>query len=193
MADPARRRATYEDLLAVPDRYVAEIIGGALHTQARPAPRHALAGSSLGGVMGARFHRGEGGPGGWWILGEPELHLADGDVLVPDVAGWRVERMPELPETAWFELAPDWVCEVLSPSTQALDRADKRAAYLAAGVSWIWLVDPLARTLEAFASDAGAWRLLGTWRDEAEVRAAPFDAVPLDLGVLWRAPARPAT
>ena len=122
--EPARKRATYEDLLAVPDNLVAEIINGELVTSPRPAPRHARAASALGGALWG-FDSGPGGPGGWWILIEPELHL-DGhqQVLVPDLAGWRVERMPELPDTAYFEVEPDWVCEVLSPSTAAIDRAD---------------------------------------------------------------------
>jgi Uma2 family endonuclease len=126
MSDPAGRRATYDDLLAVPDGLVAEIIHGVLITQLRPAAPHALATSRLGIKLGGPFDLGNGGPGGWWILDEPELHLRGGHVLVPDLAGWRRERMPRLPiETAAFELPPDWVCEVLSPRTAATDRADK--------------------------------------------------------------------
>jgi len=116
MADPARRRATYEELLAVPGHLVAEIVNGELVTSPRPAPRQARAASSLGGELHGPFDRGRNGPGGWIILDEPELHL-HGDVLGPDLAGWRRERMPELPEAAAFELAPDWACEVLSPAT----------------------------------------------------------------------------
>ena len=122
--DSARRKATYQDLLDVPDTLVAELVAGTLYTNSRPASPHALAAATLGMDIGSAFQRGRGGPGGWWIQLEPELHF-DGDVLVPDLAGWRRERMPEMPRVAAFELAPDWVCEVLSPTTQRLDRAAK--------------------------------------------------------------------
>jgi hypothetical protein len=128
MASIAKRRATYDDLLQVPAHRVGEIVDGDLHVSPRPASRHALASSGLGSALGPPFHNGRGGPGGWWILDEPELHLGP-DVLVPDLAGWRRERMPEFPDTAAFTLAPDWVCEVVSPSTEGLDRARKMPAY----------------------------------------------------------------
>ena len=184
MAEPARKRATYDDLLRLPDNLVAEIIDGELVTSPRPAPAHARAASSLGGELYGPFDRGKNGPGGWIILDEPELHLR-GQVLVPDLAGWRRERMPELPDAAAFELAPDWVCEVLSPSTAARDRADKVPIYLREGVSYVWLVDPLNQTLEAFRLDGTAYRLLGTWRGNAAVRVEPFTALELDLSALW--------
>ena len=190
MAEPARKRATYEDLLAAPRNLVAEIVGGVLHTHPRPAPRHALAASGLGAVVGSPFHHGRGGPGGWWILDEPELHLADGDVLVPDLAGWKLETLPELPETAYFTRAPDWVCEVLSPSTEADDRAEKMPLYASAGIAHAWLVDPLIKTLEIFRLQAGSWPLVRTARGDAPVRAEPFDAIEIDLGALWRPPVR---
>lgn len=128
MAEPAERQATYEDLLGVPAHFVAEIVNGRLVTHPRPAPRHLRASSSLGGTLDGPFDKGRGGPGGWWILDEPELHLGP-HVLVPDLAGWRRTRLPALPEAAWFELAPDWVCEVLSPGTAADDRAEKLPIY----------------------------------------------------------------
>ncbi len=184
MGDPAKRRATYEDLLAVPDSLVAEIINGALVTMPRPASRHARAASVLGGELYGPFDRGRGGPGGWIILDEPELHL-HGDVLVPDLAGWRRERMPELPDAAAFELPPDWVCEVLSPSTAATDRAEKMPIYARERVPNAWLLDPLARTLEACQLDNGRWVIAGTWRDDARVRAEPFAELELELGGLW--------
>ena len=183
MGDPAKRRATYDDLLAVDARLVAEIIDGDLVTQPRPSSLHARASSRLGAELGGPFDRGRGGPGGWILLDEPELHL-HGDVLVPDLAGWRRTRMPELPDAAAFELAPDWVCEVLSPSTAAIDRANKLPIYAREGVRHAWLVDPTARTLEGFRLD-GAWVLVGTWRDEAKVRLEPFDELELELGGLW--------
>lgn len=184
MGDPAKRRATYEDLLAVPDRLVAEIIDGVLTTTPHPAARHAWASSSLGGELHGPFMRGKGGPGGWILLDEPELHL-HADVLVPDLAGWRRERMPELPDTAAFDLPPDWVCEVLSPSTAATDRAEKMPIYAREGVTHLWLVDPIARTLEVCRLEQGRWVLLQTWRDNAKVRAEPFAEYELDLEGLW--------
>src|SRR5450432_475118 len=184
MADPARRRATYDDLRAVPAHLVAEILNGELYASPRPSPPHARAASSLGGELYGPFDRGKGGPGGWILLDEPELHL-QGHVLVPDLAGWRRERMPELPDAAAFELGPDWVCEVLSPSTAATDRADKVPIYLREGVSYVWLVDPLNQTLETFNLDGTSYRLLGTWRGNASVRVEPFAALELDLSALW--------
>jgi Uma2 family endonuclease len=192
MSGPAKKRATYADLCAVPERYVAEIIGGELRALPRPAPRHARAASKLGERLGGAFDSGRSGPGGWWIFDEPELHLPSGDVLVPDVAGWRVERMAELPDAAYFELPPDWVCEILSPSTAAEDRADKMPRYAGVGVAHAWLVDPLVRTLEVFRLERGRWTLLATHKGDAIVRAEPFDAVELELGALWGPPARPA-
>ena len=134
---------------------------------------------ALGGV--SQF--GRGGPGGWWILFEPELHL-EADVLVPDLAGWRCERLPKPPETAAIDLAPDWVCEILSPSTEKLDRARKLPAYAPRGVSHAWLVNPTSRTLEVLRRDGERWVLPGTFADDAFVRAEPFEAVELDLLLL---------
>jgi len=184
MGDPAKRRATYEDLVAVPEHLVAEIINGMLVTQPRPASLHARAASRLGAELDGPFDRGKGGPGGWILLDEPELHL-HGDVLVPDLAGWRRERMPELPDATAFELAPDWICEVLSPSTAATDRAEKMPIYARERVAHLWLVDPIAKTLEACRFENGRWLLLGTWRDDAKVRVEPFDAFELELAGLW--------
>ncbi len=174
----------YEDFLAVPSHRVAEIINGTLRTQARPATEHARASSRLGGALDGPFDRGSGGPGGWIILDEPELHLL-GHILVPDLAGWRRERMPEMPRAPFLELAPDWVCEVLSPGTEATDRAEKIPIYAEAGVGHAWMLGPLTQTLEAYALESGAWRLLGTWRDGARPRVAPFDALELELAALW--------
>jgi Uma2 family endonuclease len=174
---PMDRPATYDDLVKVPDIMVAEIVDGELHASPRPAPRHAQAGSRLGMRIGPPFDQGEGGPGGWRILYEPELHFGR-DVLVPDWAGWRRHRMPRLPETAYFTLAPDWVCEILSPSTASLDRAKKLAIYA-------WLIDPTARTLEVFGLIGGRWTILATHAGAEVVRADPFAEVELDLKALW--------
>ena len=185
MIEPARRKATYDDILDLPEHLVGEILGGQLHTHPRPAPKHARAYSSLGGNLGGAYDWGAGGPGGWWILDEPEVHLG-GDVLVPDIAGWRRERMPALPDAAWFELAPDWVCEILSPATARTDRALKMPIYAREGVPHLWLVDPDARTLEVYRlQDGGHWLLLTTLKDDDSVSQPPFDAIAFPLASLW--------
>ena len=179
------RRVTYQDVLDAPAHVVAEIIDGALYTHPRPAPAHTVASSVLGGELGPPFHRGRGGPGGWWILDEPELHLGD-DVLVPDLAGWRRERMPELPGTAYFTLAPDWVCEVLLSSTRKVDLHEKRPVYAREGVAHLWLIDPADRTLEAFELHDGQWLQIASAKDDEPVSIRPFDAITFSLGDLWR-------
>jgi Uma2 family endonuclease len=184
MANPATKLATYADLEAVPSHLVAELIHGTLVTSPRPAAKHARAASRLGIDLGGPFDRGRGGPGGWVILDEPELHLG-ADVLVPDLAGWRRERMPEIPDTAAFTLAPDWVCEVLSPGTAAIDRTDKLPIYAKADVKHAWYIDPLARSLEVFRLDGATFRLVQTFKDDARIQAEPFAAVELELGALW--------
>lgn len=184
MAIPAKRRATYQDLLAVPRNMVAEIIDGELTTRPRPAPRHARASSRLGGVLDGPFDRGAGGPGGWIILDGPELHHR-ADILVPDLAGWRRERLPRLPDAAHFDLAPDWVCEILSPSTEADDRAGKMPIYAREGVKHVWLVNPISRTLEVFRLETHSWILVTTLRGDHTARVGPFDAIEIDIGSLW--------
>ncbi len=178
------RRATYQDVLDAPMHMVAEIVEGVLSTHPRPAPPHARASSVLGGRIGDPFDFGEGGPGGWWIIDEPELHLGE-DVPVPDVAGWRRERMPEFPDTAFAALAPDWVCEVLSPSTRDLDRHGKRPVYAREGVRHLWFIDPLARDLEAFELRDGEWVLIATARNDDPVSIPPFEAIAFPLDALW--------
>ncbi|PKL96274.1 MAG: hypothetical protein CVV18_02330 [Gammaproteobacteria bacterium HGW-Gammaproteobacteria-8] len=188
MNDAVKRKASYDDLRALPENRVGEILGGQLHATPRPAPRHARAYSSITGTLWGPFDHGRGGPGGWWIIDEPELHLAD-DVIVPDIAGWRRSRMPSLPETAWFELAPDWVCEILSPSTTNTDRAVKMPIYAREGVEHLWLVDPDARTLEAYHRQTdGRWLLLETLKDDDGVSLPPFDAIEFPLSNLWADP-----
>ncbi|MBK6727016.1 MAG: Uma2 family endonuclease [Xanthomonadales bacterium] len=184
MSVPARLPARYEELLALPRERVGEIVNGVLYSHPRPAPKHIVSASLLGGRLIAPYHSGHGGPGGWWVLDEPECHLGP-HVLVPDLAGWRRERMPTLPETAWFELAPDWVCEILSPGTARLDRVEKMPIYAAHGVEHLWLLDPILRTLEAYRREDGRWLLLGSHADQDVVRLPPFDAIDLELGSLW--------
>ena len=183
-SEPKSTRATYQDVLDAPPHMVAEIVDGTLYTQPRPSPRHSLASSELGICIGPPFHKGRGGPGGWWILDEPELHLGE-DVLVPDIAGWRRERMLELPTTAYFTLAPDWVCEVLSPSTRALDLGGKKVAYARERVVYLWLVDPDARSLEAFMLRGTEWVLTDKLFNDAPVSLPPFEAISFNLGDLW--------
>jgi len=184
MPEPATREATYDDLLAVPPPLVAEILYGRLRTHPRPAPRHTHAFSALGGRLFDPSGTGRGGPGGWWILDDPEIHLGR-HVVVPDIAGWRRERMPALPETAWFEVTPDWVCEVLSAATAQTDRSSKLPLHGEHGVGHVCLVDPALRTLEAYELKDGRWLLLATLKEDEQVRLPPFDALEFSLGVLW--------
>ena len=185
MSDSIKEAASrYDDLLKLPDNLVGEIVGGELYASPRPASPHARTSSLLGSELIGPFDRGRGGPGGWWILDEPELHL-DGDVLVPDLGGWRREQMPRLLNVAAFELRPDWVCEVVSPSTARLDRVRKMPAYARHGVPHLWLIDPLAKVLEVYRLTAGAWTLLMTGGGNDLVRAEPFEAIELELAGLW--------
>ena len=184
VAKPPRTPASYADLQLLPPNAVGEIIAGTLYASPRPASPHAAASSALGEELGPPFKRGRGVPGGWIILDEPELHLRD-DVLVPDLAGWRRERMPEMPVAPAFVMAPDWACEVLSPSTAVIDRSEKMPVYARERVGHVWLVDPVLRTLELFRLDGEGYRVVATWHDDARVRAEPFDALELELGVLW--------
>jgi len=186
MAHQAPRAATYADVLAAPDHLVAEVIDGELSLLPRPRKPHAAAATALGEELGPPFKRGRGGPGGWFLLFEPEVHLG-ADILVPDLAGWRRERMPQLvDDDPYFTLAPDWVCEVLSRSTAVLDRTRKLPIYARERVGHVWFVDPIVRTLEVLKLGADGWLLLGTWAGDARVRAEPFDAIELELGILWQ-------
>ena len=178
---------TYQDVLDAPPHVVAELIQGVLHTQPRPAPKHALAALQLGTSMVDRFSRGRGGPGGWIFLIEPELHLL-GDVLVPDLAAWRRERMAKLPDTAYIDLYPDWICEVLSPGNARFDRGVKMPRYAAAGVRHVWLIDRIEQTLEVFSLNEqkpAKWVLQHTFAGSEAVFAEPFDELPFIMGDLW--------
>jgi Uma2 family endonuclease len=182
-----KRRATYEDLMQVPDTKVAEIIDGELIVSPRPASPHALAAARIGRELLVPFDAPPGGPaapGGWWILPEPELHFGD-DVLVPDWAGWRRERLSVLEDVPFFTLAPDWVCEILSPSTGRIDRSRKMRHYAADAVASLWLVDPLQQTLEIYRLEGGRWVVVGTHAGDEIVRAEPFEAVEVRLEDWW--------
>jgi Uma2 family endonuclease len=179
-----RKPATYADLEALPENRVGEIVGGVLYASPRPASAHAVVSSRLGGILGTAFDWGTEGPGGWAILDEPELHLGS-DVLVPDLAGWRRERMPRTPRVTAFTLAPDWVCEVLSPSTAALDRQDKLAVYAREGVRHVWLVDPDAFTVEVMRLEGAGYTVLAVHSGPARIHAEPFEAFAVNLALLW--------
>jgi Uma2 family endonuclease len=179
-----RKPATYADLEALPPNKLGEIIAGELYVSPWPTVPQVVASSRLGGYLGGLFDLGIGGPGGWGILGKPELHLGE-DILVPDLAGWRRERMSQFPETVGIPLAPDWLCEVLSPSTRTLDRSLKLGVYAREGVRHVWLVEPLERTLEVLRLEGTHYTLLGTHTGTDRVHAAPFQAVELPLAILW--------
>jgi Uma2 family endonuclease len=175
----------YRELEALPEHVTGEVIAGELYTSPRPARRHAVASTGLAVEVGGPFGRGGGdGPGGWVILAEPELHLG-ADVLVPDLAGWRRERLPDEDGEPAFRTAPDWVCEIASPSTARRDRTVKRDAYARAGVTHLWLVDPHAEVLEVYELRDGLWLLLGSWAGDAVVAVPPFEAMELALAPLW--------
>lgn len=190
MAAPNRPKATYQQVLDAPADKVAEIVGGQLRLSPRPAMPHTSVASTLGEELGPPFKRGRGGPGGWIILDEPELHLSE-DVVVPDLAGWRRERLPVVPDAPFVTLPPDWLCEVLSRSTEKLDRAEKLPRYAAAGIRHVWLIDPRLRTLEVLRLHEAKWLTLAIHHDDARIRAEPFDAIELDLAVLWSDLPRP--
>lgn len=181
---PAKKPATYADVEALPEHLIGEIIDGELIVSPRPRPSHARVEAGISADLVGPFDRGSGGPGGWWILPEPELRL-ESHVLVPDVAGWRRERLPALPETAFIELTPDWVCEVLSPSTAKIDRTRKVGVYGAQGVEHLWLVDPASRILEVYRRTDRTWLIAGIYADDARARIEPFTEIELDLGAWW--------
>jgi Uma2 family endonuclease len=185
MTEPARRRAVYEDLFSIPENMTGEIINGELHATPRPSRKHALTSSALGGRLTPPYYFGEGGgPGGWIILHEPEIALGE-NILVPDLAGWKKERFPKDEPHNWISAAPDWVCEILSPATAQVDRAEKMPLYAQHQVSHAWLIDPILKTLEVFRFEPERWIVLGVFAKSAKVRAEPFAEVELDLGLLW--------
>ena len=188
---PFDRPATYEDLVALPDLYVAEIVGGQLHASRPLAPVPNVARSALLGMVGRGYGFGQEGPGGWWILILPELHFGS-DVVVPDLAGWRRSRVPRFPDVDYFSVAPDWVCEVLSPPTVALDRAKKLPVYAREGVEHAWVLDAEAQTLERLRLENGHWSLHGVHGGNDVVRAEPFGEIDLELRLLWWEPPPPA-
>jgi len=187
MAARVREEATYEDLIKVPENMVAELIEGELYTAPRPAGPHTNAASALMMLIGPPFHFGNGGPGGWWIQFEPEVHFGR-NVLVPDLAGWRRERMPELPQNHIYAISPDWVCEVLSHSTARIDRAKKLPIHARGGVAYAWIVDVEGQYLEVKRRADDSWLDVTTFGGEEKVRAEPFEAIEMDMTLVWGPP-----
>jgi Uma2 family endonuclease len=183
-APKPQRPATYDDIVALPEGIVGEIIDGELVTHPRPAPPHARSSSNLTVLINGPFGMGLGGPGGWVILDEPEIQFAK-HTLVPDLAGWRTEHLPDLPEKGPLHTAPDWVCEVLSPPTEQDDRRRKLRIYAEHRVSHVWFLDPLVRTLEILRLQDGKWLIIGNYGSDDVVRAEPFEAVEVPLPLLW--------
>ncbi|MCP3142367.1 Uma2 family endonuclease [Pyxidicoccus xibeiensis] len=181
-----KKPATYEDIDELPVGGVGEIIADELYASPRPAYGHLRVASRLGALLTLPYEMAQGGPGGWWFLDEPELHFRT-HVVVPDLAGWRRERVPEPPEaeTPWLTQAPDWVCEVLSPSTMVKDRVRKLPLYHLEGAAHAWVIDPLSRTLEVFRSTDDGWARAGLHEGDGSVFAEPFGDIPLELGLLW--------
>jgi Uma2 family endonuclease len=179
MTESAKKSATYADLEAVPPHLVAEIIDGVLYTHPRPSPRHAATANALGAELTGPFQKGQAGPGGWLFFVGPEVKFA-ADVLVPDI-----ERLKSLPERNYFEIAPDWICEILSASTEKRDRTLKMRIYADARVPYFWLIDPRLQILEAFELIGGRWAKVGAWNSDDHVQAPPFDAISFSLADLW--------
>lgn len=177
-------RATYDDIVKLPDFKIGELVDGQLYATPRPALRHARLAVNLVIELGTRYDQSRVGPKGWHLLFEPEVHLGE-DVFVPDIAGWRMERLASIPDTAWAETAPDWVCEILSPSTSSYDRVVKLPAYARYGVPYAWIVDPVLRTIESWVRDGSEWRPAGTWPAASPILAPPFDIVAIDLSLIW--------
>jgi Uma2 family endonuclease len=187
MSAPAPKLATYQDLLRLADDVRAEILAGDIVTAPAPLPKHSKAQRALGGFIGRPFDddHEHGGPGGWWIFIEVDIQFAAHDVVRPDLSGWRRERLADPGEQRPIEVTPDWVCEVLSPSTAARDKVAKRKLYAKHGVRHYWIVDVDARTLEAFELRRGQWVLLDSYDDASAARIPPFEQVELAIGRLF--------
>lgn len=186
MVDAVPKLATYDDLLRLSEDVRAEIIAGSIVVSPSPRPRHSKSQRALGRFVGGPFDDddGFGGPGGWWIFLEVDIELSTHDVLRPDLSGWRRTRLPE-PDQRPIRVAPDWVCEVISPSTGARDRVIKRQLYARHGVGHYWILDPVARTLEALELRDGIWHDAGNFDETAVARIAPFEAIELPVGRLF--------
>jgi Uma2 family endonuclease len=185
MGKPAKEKSAYQDLYGLPENKIGEIIGGELYATPRPSPSHSNVESGLQTIIRGAYQYGwRGGPGGWIILFEPELRMGE-DIVVPDLAGWRKERLPRPPETNWIEIRPDWICEVLSPGTAKLDKNRKMPLYAEYSVPFLWLIDPSAKTLDVFTLSSQQWILVSSYAEDDKLRAVPFEAIEIDLTDLW--------
>lgn len=187
LAQKLGRPATLADIEALPPNVKGEILDGVLYVMPRPRARHSRLEAILGSGVGAPYDHGRGGPGGWWILVEPGIELPNSPEVSPDLAGWRRERMPQLPTDTAIGIVPDWVCEILSPSTRGYDQLKKRPFYARHGVQWLWFVDPEARTLSASRLVDGHWFEIGVWGDDDQACIEPFDQAELNLSDWWAA------
>lgn len=187
MSMPAARLATYDDLLALPHDVRAEVLAGQIVTAPAPLPRHSKIQGAIRRFVGGPFDDDDGhdGPGGWWIFVEVDIALGRHDIVHPDLSGWRRERLPNPADQRPITVVPDWICEILSPSTAARDRVTKRNLYAASGVRHYWIIDANARTLEAFELTGQRWLLSGSYTDDAVVRIAPFEEIELPVGRLF--------
>ncbi|MGA7877647.1 MAG: Uma2 family endonuclease [Desulfoferrobacter sp.] len=185
MTETAINKASYEDLFRVPENMVGEIIAGELVVTPRPSRKHAYSASALGGEIVPPYQFGRGaGPGGWIILFEPEIMLGE-HIIVPDLTGWRRDRFPDVEDTNWISVFPDWACEILSPGTVRVDRVKKMPIYSQHSISHLWIIDPTAKTLEVFKLKSGSWILLESFAENDRVRVEPFQEAEIDLGNLW--------
>ncbi len=185
MSNPAKKPATNDDLYNIPENMIGEIINGELIVTPRPSRRHTLAASRLGSELIPPYDFGRGGgPGGWIIIIEPEIRLGD-DTMVPDLAGWKRERFPIEEDHNWISVAPDWVCEILSPNTLRTDKIIKMPIYAHHGVGHIWLIDPVATTMDAFRLESDRWSLLASFSENDKVRVEPFQEIEINLGDMW--------
>lgn len=185
----SKKKATYDDVLKLSENMVGEIIDGELYVSPRPSSKHALAASRLTGKLEPLYGGAGNGPGGWWIITEPEIHFGKNpneEIFVPDLAGWHKEKMPVFPDVAFFDVTPDWICEILSPSNMRLDRTKKVPLYATLGVKHLWLINPRDKTLEVFRLETGRWVLLSNYAEIDTVKAEPFQEMEFDLGNLWK-------
>jgi Uma2 family endonuclease len=192
--DAAFRRATYQDVLDAPEHMTAEVLDGELHLMPRPRRAHLRAASGLGSFLFGAFQIGAGGPGGWTIIDEPELHLGSPpDIVVPDIGGFRAGHLVDSDDSdePYITVVPDWVCEIASPSTRRIDRMKKMPIYARERVGHVWLVDPVDCTVEVFRYEGTGFQLVGTYGGDGGVRAEPFDAAEIPPAFLWgKDPAR---
>ena len=189
VGDPLRKRATYQDVLDAPENMVAEVLDGELHLMPRPRRRHTRSASALGAFLVTTFDLGiNGGPGGWTILDEPELHLGpEPDIVVPDLAGWREGRLVDREDLdePFITVVPDWACEIVSPETQRIDRMKKMPIFAREKVVHVWLADPSERSVEVFRFDGPSFTLVATYGGDDAIRAQPFEDVQIPPDFIW--------